>query len=152
MTWRRPSHPPNSSHASLQLPWQTGGSPYSHTNYCRVAWMRSNGTASAHSKRPSERTISYKCNLHAHGPRGGLRLQRQPRQPVERRTLRRHQSRTRYSELLKVCNEVVRAAGVYDTTNIDPRKKCVDADHDCPRPSVRNSTSAEALSSYRIPR
>ena len=54
------------------------------------------------------------------------------RQPVERRNLRRHEFRTRYSELVKVCDEVVRAAGVYGTKNIDPRKKCVDADHDCP--------------------
>ena len=64
--------------------------------------------------------------------RSAGRCQRQPRQPVERRNLRRHESRARYSELVKVCDEVVRAAGVCGTKDIDPRKKCVDADHDCP--------------------
>ena len=108
------------SHASLQLPWAIGESPYTHINYRRAAFTRSESHATDHSKHWTASAISNKLRLHSHGPRGGLSLQRQPCQPVERRILRRHESRARYSELLKVCNEVVRAAGVCGTTNIDP--------------------------------
>ena len=70
--------------------------------------------------------LNHPCLHHQHLNQLHHPRQRQPRQPVERRNLRRHESRARYSELVKVCDEVVRAAGVCGTKSIDPRKKCVD--------------------------
>ena len=135
---------------SLQLPWATGRSPYTYTNYRRLARGPSNSTASAHSKRPSERTISYQCNFNSHGHPGTPPSQRQPRQPVERRILRRHESRARYSELLKVCIEVVRVPGMNVTTFTDPRRKCISGDQTCPAPTAQISTSAQPLWSCHI--
>ena len=56
-------------------------------------------------------------------------LQRQPRQPVKSRILRRHGTRARPSELVKVCDEVVRSAGVHGSTFTDPRSKSLKSDH-----------------------
>ena len=52
----------------------------------------------------------------------------QPRQPWKQRTLRKHGTRARGSELVKICGEVVRAAGVHGMSGTDPRRKSIDAD------------------------
>ena len=81
--------------------------------------------------------------MNSHAPRSDPSLPVQPRQPVERRTLRRSETRARESELVRVCGEVVRATGVHGTNGNDPRWKSIDAEQSCASPAVRISTCTQ---------
>ena len=65
---------------------------------------------------------------------------RQRHQPVERRILRSHGTRGGESDLVKVCNEVVRVAGMNVTTFTDSRSICIGGFQTCPAPAAQIST------------
>ena len=129
MTWRPTSHPPNSKPCFPPTPMADRGEP---TDAHKLRYTRSEAV-NQHCQRPFQargrRNHQLQVKVQLPRPMRRPSLQRQPRQPVESRILRRHGTRARPSELVKVCDEVVRSAGVHGSTFTDPRSKSIKSDH-----------------------
>ena len=95
--------------------------------------------------------MCYRCNLYACGPRRGPGLQRQPHQPVQRRTLRRCELRAAESEFVRVCDEVRQGKSSQGSTCTGPRRKCVVADQEVDPHAAQSSSCTQRRWSSDIP-
>lgn len=146
------SHPPNSTMCPTLSSVATRGEPIRAQRARQSGWDALGWRCERLFQPPARREHQLQVKVALPRPTRHPELAALATPPVERNILRRCGLRGWGSGLVKICGEVVRAAGVHGTTCTDPRSKRIKSNQGGDPPAARNSSCTQLLWSSDISR